>query len=191
MKSQIGIYKRIQNTYHFTDLEMRRLDFTLTVFFYEISKFIILAILFSAVGLFQEYAISILVLMPIRIFSGGIHFNHYISCFLFTSVFFTVPVLLRSVSPDGPVRLGCMAICLLVTYLIGPVTSQKRPPITYKRYTLFRLISTGLLLVDLFLSEVFRVLPYENICFWVIVLQTIQLICARLARKGDIYEKNQ
>lgn len=191
MNLQIDIYKRIQNTYHFTDLEMRRLDFTLTMFFYEISKFIILAILFSAVGLFQEYAMSILVLMPIRIFSGGIHFNHYISCFLFTSVFFTVPILLRSVSPDEPVRLSLMAICLLATFLIGPVTSPKRPPITYKRYSSFRLISTGLLLIYLFLSEVFRVLPYENICFWVVILQTIQLICARVARKGDIHEKIQ
>lgn len=191
MNSQTDIYRTIQNTYHFTDLEMKRLNYTLTVFFYEISKFIILAIVFSAAGLFQEYLVSILVLMPIRIFSGGIHFNHYTSCFLFTSAFFTAPILLQSVSVTEPVRLGILVLCLLTTFLIGPVTSQKRPPITYKRYTMFRLISSGLLLIYIFLLEVFRVLPYENICFWVIILQTIQLICARAARKGDIHEKNQ
>lgn len=184
------VYRKIQTTYHFTDVEMQKLSYTFYVFVYEISKFLILGIAFSLLGLWHEYVISLLALMPVRVFSGGIHFNHYYSCFLFTASFFVVAVLMNAVSLPYPAQPAVMLLCAGVTYFIGPVTSKKRPPIQFGRYQAFRLVSTGLLLLWFLWFVFVRKFPYQNICFWILFLQTIQLICAKLARKGDIYEKN-
>ena len=32
--------------------------------------------------------------------------------------------------------------------------------------------------------------PHRSVVFWSIILQIIQLICAKLTRKGEIYEKD-
>lgn len=189
MTTQSGLYRKVQTDFAFTDLEMQQMKYTLSVLNYELSKFILLGVAASVFGLFAEYAVAMLVLLPIRIFSGGIHFNHYSSCLLFTGLFFTVPILLRDVAVPYSVCLVTLLVCLFITYLAGPVTSEKRPPIKYARYCRFRLISTGLMLMWLLIFAIVRVFPYQNICFWMIALQSIQLLCAKFARKGEIYEK--
>lgn len=191
MDANSALYQKIQTTYQFTDFEMQKMNYTISVISYEFSKFIILGIAFAVLGLFPEYAVLMLTLIPIRAFSGGIHFDHYYSCFLFTSLFFALPVLLSGIVLPHPIQLAVLLVCAVITYFIGPVTSKKRPPIQYARYQVFRRISTGLLLVWFFIFAFVGAFPYENLCFWIIALQTIQLICAKIARKGDIYEKDQ
>ena len=190
MEAQSALSQKIQATYHFTDFEMEKMHFTISVFKCEGSKLIILAIVFAVLGLFREYAVLMLTLIPIRMFSGGIHFDHYSSCFVFTTLFSVLPMLLTGITPPHSVQVAVMAVSIGITYLIGPVTSKKRPPIKYGRYRAFRLISTGVVFVWFFIFAFVRTFPFQNLCFWVIALQTVQLICAKIARKGDIYEKN-
>lgn len=191
MEAQSALYQKIQTTYDFTDFEMQKMNFTISVIKYEFSKFIILGIVFALVGLFREYVVLMLTLILIRTFSGGIHFNHFSSCFLFTAIFIALPVLLSSIVVlPHTIQVIILAASVSITYLTGPVTSPKRLPLQYGRYRTYRLISTGIALIWFFVFAFARVFPYRNLCFWVISLQTIQLICAKLARKGDIYEKD-
>lgn len=190
MEAQSALYQKIQTTYDFTDFEMQKMNFTISVIKYELSKFLILGIIFALVGLFREYVVLMLTLIPIRTFSGGIHFNHYSSCFLFTAIFSSLPVLLSNIVLPHTIHVIILAVSVSIIYLTGPVTSPKRPPLQYGRYQTFRLISTGMVLIWFFVFAFARVFPYRNLCFWVISLQTIQLICAKLARKGEIYEKD-
>lgn len=190
MEAQSTLYHKIQTTYQFTDFEMKKINFTISVIKCELSKFIILGIAFALFGFFPEYMVLMLTLIPIRMFSGGIHFNHYSSCFIFTSFFSALPVLLTGIVLPHSAQLVILGLCVAITYLIGPVTSTKRPPIRYERYRAFRLISTSVSLVWFLVFAIAGAFPYQNLCFWVIALQTIQLICAKIARKGDmIYEK--
>lgn len=191
MSSQTERYKRLQATYDFTDLEIKQLHYGVSIIWYECSKFIIMGILFGIMGLLAEYMIAIITLLPIRIFGGGLHFNHYVSCFLFTTFFIACPIFLRDVAmtPESG-RLALLALCLVTTALAGPVTSKKRPLLSHRRYCNFRRITCGLLIIYMILFGFVRTFPGENICLWVIVLQTIQLACAKLLRKGEIYEKN-
>ena len=190
MEAQSALYQKIQTTYDFTDFEMQKMNFTISVFKCEGSKLIILGIVFAVLGLFREYAILMLTLVPVRMFSGGIHFDHYYSCFLFTTLFSFLPILLTGITLPHSVQVVVMAASIGITYLVGPVTSKKRPPIPYKRYWVFRLFSTGVVLFWFFVFAFAGAFPYRNLCFWVIALQTIQLICAKIARKGElIYEK--
>ena len=53
---------------------------------------------------------------------------------------------------------------------------------TIKRVIFLLLIYSSILIL-------FETLPYRNVIYWVIVLQIFQLLCARIARKGEIYEE--
>lgn len=191
MSAQLERYKKIQEMYHFTDSEIQQLHYGVSILWYECSKFILLGIILGLLGRFQEYMITILVLLPLRIFSGGIHFNHYLSCFLFTGVFIACPIYLQNmVSMPESGQLLLLLVCLITTAIVGPVASKKRPPLSRERYRLFRRITCGLLLLYIILFGIVRTFPGENICLLVIVLQTIQLLCAKMVRKGELHEKN-
>lgn len=52
-----------------------------------------------------------------------------------------------------------------------------------------RITSSVILLIYTVAYLVMENVPHRNIIFWSIILQIIQLFCAKLARKGEIYEK--
>lgn len=191
MATQSALYQKIQTTYDFTDFEMQKINYTISVFKCEFSKILVLGAAFAFLGIFPEFMVMMVALIPIRRYSGGIHFKRYSSCFIFTALFFALPVLLNHIVLSYPLQLAILDISIAVTYIVGPVTAPNRPPLEYKMYQKFRLISTGLVLAWSIIIAFARVFPYQNICFWVITLQTIQLICAKPARKGDIYEKTE
>ena len=82
--------EQIQSSYQFTDLEMAKMDYTLKVFAYELSKLVFFFVFFAVIGKFSEFAVCLVALLPFRWISGGIHLKHYWSCFIFSFCFFAV-----------------------------------------------------------------------------------------------------
>ena len=78
----------------------------------------------------------------------------------------------------------------LLLFFIGPVPSAKRKVMTKKQYTNKRFLSSLILLVYTILYFALQNVPHRSVVFWSIILQIIQLICAKLTRKGEIYEKD-
>ena len=181
---------KIQESYQFTDKEMACMDYTFKVFFYEASKFLLYFWFFFYIGKFSEFVVCLIALLPLRWISGGLHLKHYWSCFLFSFLFFSVIILALDgcVLPQA-VEIILLILCNVFLYLIGPVTSEKRKTMTQKRYQCIRYMSSGILLIYTILYFVLENVPHRSIVFWSIILQIIQLFCARLVRKGEIYEK--
>ncbi|MCI5731027.1 MAG: accessory gene regulator B family protein [Eubacterium sp.] len=181
---------KIQTSYQFTDKEMARMDYTLKVFFYETSKLLFYFLFFLCIGKYSEFVVCLIALLPLRWISGGLHLKHYWSCFLFSFLFFSVIILaLDGCVLPQEVQIILLTLCNIFLYLIGPVTSEKRKTMTLKRYQGMRYLSSGILFVYTILYFVLENVPHRSIVFWSIILQIIQLFCARLVRKGEIYEK--
>ena len=49
--------EQIQSSYQFTDLEMAKMDYTLKVFAYELSKLVFFFVFFAVIGKFSEFAV--------------------------------------------------------------------------------------------------------------------------------------
>ena len=183
--------KEIKKEY--TELELKRIRYTLTVFYYEITKLILLIVIFSFAGKLKSLLMCIAVIMPVRVFSGGLHFNHYWSCFLFTLLFFTTPIFIfgNITIPASCEVISLCAITLLI-WLIGPISSAKRPTPTYNNYQKFRYITvlflSGYILCVLLLPN----MPYRTPVYWIIVLHFIQLCLAHIqafSQKRERYIK--
>ncbi len=181
---------KIQSTYQFSDGEISRMDYTIRVFFYEASKILIFIGFFSFFNKLDEYVVCLLSLLPFRWLSGGLHLKNYWSCLLFSFLFFAaITNLLIYVNLAKNFQFLILLVCNIAMYWIGPVTSNKRRPTTRQRYNFMRRLSSVLLLTYTILYFTLENIPHRNIVFWSIVLQVIQLFCAKLVRKGDIYEK--
>ncbi len=179
----------LQTEHKFSSLDAKRIIYALKAIFSEVSKVLIIMAIALPLGYVGQAAVITVVLLSIRCYSGGLHFSHYISCLGFTLFFYAAVILLaRQPMPNAGIALG-LVISLGIFALIGPITSPMRPPLTaaefnkYLRHVILLLLLYSLLLI------LWKTLPYRNIIFWVIVLQILQLLCAKIAQKGDQHEE--
>ena len=170
--------EQIQSSYQFTDLEMKRLKYTLKAVSSELIKTLMLSVLFFKLGHLPEFFIGVLVLITIRCNSGGLHMEHFTTCLLFTLTFMLLSVIV-------------LALCTLTTFLTAPVASKKRPPAAPEAKRRYRNRATVLLFIYSICIIILKTTPIADICFWIIVLQTLQLLCAVIAQKGGNNEKIQ
>lgn len=183
---------KIQNAYHFSDFEIAKMNYTLTVFAYEISKLILLTAFFLSIGYIKEFFISICILLPLRSISGGLHMGHYFSCLICTFLFFCIPILfLNRIILPYSVQLLTLFAATFSVFLIGPVPSKKRPLLTQKRYRITRLLSGGLMLFNSSILIYFPSFSCRNLWYWILILQAVQLMIARILRKGAVYIKSE
>lgn len=171
----------IQKKYDFTDYQIAQLKYTFTILFSELSKFLIISFFFRDCLALYLYAAVLLGIL--RISTGGLHAKTYWGCLLMSLLFFyasiyllpqiSIPKILMEV-----LLLGCAASFLV----IGPVPSVYRTMPTDR--TKKRLITQSLITVSvqfvlfwLFNNKVFVVGS------WIIILQTIQLVMARICKE--------
>lgn len=187
MRKKIKTY--LQTEFHFSSLEADRILYGLEALVSESVKFLILFFLALFLGYVGEMLVATFVLLTIRSNSGGLHFSHFGSCLVFTIGFYAAAIgLAQYPLPSKLFPIG-LILALGIFAWIGPITSIMRPRLQpkdiqhYSRRVIFLLMAYSSILI------VFETLPYRNIIYWVIVLQILQLLCARLARKGEIYEE--
>lgn len=185
--------KELQSEYGYSDYDIAKVKYVLASIFSESSKLILFGILFGVLGSFYPFLFSIVLLLFLRINIGGLHCKHYISCLLLTFIILYGSIIffpnLLSVSPI--LIMFFSMICMIINYCIGPISSPFRPTpdsvlIQSCRNIGFFVIFTFIIFVSIF-QKVNFLNVYFQVGFWTIVIHTIQLIIAKVLRKGGIY----
>ncbi len=173
----------------YSDYEIALLKYFFTAVFYDVSKFILLGIAFGFAGYFVEYLLASVVLVFFRISSGGLHFKTYWSCFLFSLVFFTLCiVILPEFSPSKTIQMIILLICLAIVNRIGPITSKyrKKPDVILIQKS--KKDCSIIIFSYCILTFVIPLNHYINTGFWVIILQTLQLVIAKIFKRRCSHE---
>lgn len=161
-----------------------KLNYFFSCIAYEGSKIILFLIFFAITQHLKGFLYSLIILLPLRIISGGLHFKRYLSCFAFSfGYFYLVNIPLRNIMPAFWLTLIVLCVCILVNYRIGPITSDSRPILTQeaiKRGKLHIFVATA---YDTILTALFYETPLAPIGFWTIVLHSVQLVIAKLRKK--------
>lgn len=177
------IKEHLKNT--FTTYELELLRYLYLCIVYDSSKFLILLIFFSLFHLGGEFCIEVLFLISLRNFFGGLHCNRYASCFAFTFVFSSVGIVLSHLLVlNNTLQISILSVIILISAITKPVTSTKRPPLSHKQESIYHCCGMTVLLIYFAFFLTLQTFPYRNLCFWVIVLQTLQLKAAKLM-KGE------
>lgn len=175
------MFTLIQKKYDFTDYQMAQLKYTFTILFSELSKFVIISFFFR--NCFALYIYAAVLLGILRISTGGLHAKTYWGCLFMSLMFFCASIYLLPQIGISKIWMAVLILgCAAAIGLVGPVESIYRKPPSdsmKKRLVAQSLITVIMHLILFYLdnNEMFIVGS------WVIILQTAQLVIAKILRK--------
>lgn len=150
----------------------------------ELSKFIILLIIFIILEKPGEFIISTVMLMPIRCNMGGLHFKSYHACLIATFVFFSIAILLLpNIALSKPSVLLLIGICIILNNITGPVINPTRPQLSEFQIIGIKKRAARILVLYAVLYCTFPNNKFLICGIWIIVEQTLQLILSKLQRR--------
>ena len=182
------IFQKIQQTYHFSDYQIKVLKYVILGTLSDGSKMVFLCFLFYKLALLLPFLSALIPFLLLRQLTGGLHCKTYLGCLLATlSYFLTITILIpRFLFFERPVRLTLLLLCALSEYRLGPVLSNrelqisKRVTQVKKRAVLFLIILY--LLLDVFLSAE----PYHLYGIYAIYLHAVQLTYTKIKKEVKI-----
>ena len=77
--------------------DIRKMRYGMTVISHEMIKIILLFISFKLIAYLDLFLFSFFILMSIRTFSGGLHFESSLICFIFSFAFFLLTVVILQI----------------------------------------------------------------------------------------------
>lgn len=171
------MFAHIQKKYGFTDYQIAQLKYTFTIISSELSKFVLLFLLFRNRS--GTYLYAAVLLSVLRLSTGGLHAKTYWGCFLMSFTFFLLSIsLLPCLYVPKRVMLLLLIVCMAAIGCIGPVASIFRTQPegrTKKRLIVQSLVIVSIHLVLLCVFDS-RLLTVGS---WIIILQTCQLIITK------------
>lgn len=185
------IMNKVQAEYGYSDYQIKLIRFTLTSFFYDVSKTLIFMVYFYATGKFIDFIFAIVPLILLRTKTGGVHLKKYWSCFLISFVYlYSVINILPTIVAVHPLAIYLiLLICAVLDYMIGPVTLRKRPDAEEKFIKKAKIQSFQVVLIVAVLLFIFPNTPYLIVSFWTVVLHTLQLSIIKLLKEVKCHEK--
>lgn len=180
----------IQRTLGYSDYEIALLKYFFTAVFYDVSKFILLGIAFGFVGLLPEYLMATVVLISLRTSSGGLHFKTYLSCLIFSLVFFVFSIVILPLIPVTKLlKLCLLLVCMILVNYIGPITSRYRKKPDAILIKKSKKDCSTIIFFYCLLTFIIPTNHYIDVGFWVIIMQTLQLVLAKIFKRRCQYEK--
>lgn len=180
--------------FNLSSIDSIKLRYSMEVIFNEVSKLIMLLILFSILGFTTDFIYSVIALLFIRPFTGGLHLKSYADCFIFTVFFFSVSLFLKN-----NIILGSHSLLLLLMFsffiilLFAPIVGNNRPIYSNKKLLKFKFIGVAILMIHFFIAYSFsNKHPYIINSTWVFALQSIQLLIAKgvnINEKTEVYKQ--
>ncbi len=173
----------IQTKYGFTDFQIAQLRYFFLTVSGEISKLVILWFLFREKT--ELFIFAVLILRLTRSASGGLHCKTYWGCFFLSFLYMLCAIELLPLLPVKKFwQMTGLIFCIVISYQIGPVTSALHPVLSGEVRSKLK----NKLVIVIFIFYIFLFIMPENqyitVGFWVIILNTLQLIIAKLLIKG-------
>lgn len=162
--------------------DLRKMRYGMTAIAYEVIKIIVLFIIFKIFNSLDLFLFSLCILMSIRIFAGGLHFDSSLICFIVSFIFFILTViLLPNIFLIGfypGLIIGLIGV--LILSLNSPRPSALRPIINKKRRQILKFLSAFSSLLWLIILLIFIQNPIFFACgIWTIFLQALQLLLGK------------
>jgi accessory gene regulator protein AgrB len=169
------------------ELTLIKLAYAIEVVKTEFVKFIAMAVFFAATGNFLPYCFALLILSPVRVFSGGFHLETKLGCFIFSFAVFLLPIFGPSLLPVPKVALMLALVPVVaITVFCSPIATKKRPIKTQARRKSLKIKSIVFILLDCAVLAVLfwqEEIKYLSVGVWILALQSLQLFASWIHAK--------
>lgn len=183
------IHSNLTKDQNLSESSLENIQYSLEILINTVLKLVIPFILFLIMGEMKAYFQILLFIISTRTFIGGLHFESFIGCSLFTSFFFLalyIPSNLFIISK--PIGLLIFSFTLLILILYAPVISRNRPTYDSKQKKNFKMISIIITTIYFSLFIIFNNWDFSQIVMWGILLNSIQLL---LGKEVNYYYEKQ
>lgn len=178
----------IQKKFDFSDYQIAQLRYFFLTFFGELSKLVMLGFLFRKHLLLFIWAVFILHLT--RSSLGGMHCKTYWGCFFMSLMYLTLAIeVLPRISVNKFFQMTALIVCIMVSHHIGPITSKLHPVLSERVCTKLKIKICVIFFIYYILLYIMPENQYITVGFWVIILNTIQLVAAQLAKPSKLQVK--
>lgn len=176
--------KHLKENYDLSSYQVAQIIFLFKTILSELSKIIIIGFLLrDNLGL---YFFALLIMLCLRSTTGGLHFYTYAQCLLGSFLFlWSAVVPLASITLPKYVKLLLLLACIISCYLCGPIVSKYRPEYADEYSRISKKIVT---LFIFFYALLLYIMPENSLIntgFWIIILHSLQLIAAKIQKKGE------
>lgn len=179
-KISLKVCSYFQNQFQLNELEVIKFDYSLTVIINELSKFLIMLLFFALFNQVKLFLYIILALTSIRSYTGGLHFNTYLSCLTFSLIFFIfTAVSSLFIVLNTFVLTSIITFILIVLIFVPPIPAKSRSNYSKRKLLYFKTVSIVIFLIHLAFCYLFKNNLYLTTALWVYLYQSVQLIIAK------------
>ena len=152
--------------------------------FMEGSKIIMFFAIFGYLGLVKEYAVSLLALMMLRCYSGGIHCKHYLSCFMVSLLVLAGNVYMGIHYPISRLySIAILLVCAVMGYWLSPIVSENRPEPEEALVRKSKVHTLGVILIFCLVICICPPNVYLTIVMWTTIIHILQLLIAKFMQR--------
>ncbi len=181
------IRNHLKEKYQLSNYQIAQIAFLFKTLFSELSKMLIMGILFH--NQLTLYLFVLFVMLFLRCSTGGLHFYTYWGCLTSSIIFVGLALLiLPLIHLPSHIQLILLLICILVCNFVGPVVSKYRPTPSKELYSRGKNTTCKFIFIY---SLVLYIIPentYITVGFWTIILHSLQLIVAKIRKRGGYTE---
>lgn len=176
--------KYLKETYKLSSYQVAQIFFLFKTIASELSKIVIMGILFHKNLIL--YLFALLIMIFLRSSMGGLHFYTYVGCLTASIIFIWLSVyILPNIAITKYIQITALLLSLIICNYIGPILSKYRPDVCREHFPQCKKFVT---IFIFFYTLILYIMPsnqYLYIGFWVIILNSLQLIIAKMKRKEN------
>lgn len=178
------VKKYLKEKYQISKYQIAQIEFLFKTLSSELSKMLIMGIIFH--NQLTLYLFALLIMLFLRCTTGGLHFYTYWGCLICSIIYVgLVLLILPFINLPTYLKLLLLLICIFICNRVGPVVSKYRPTPSKELYT----HGTKATCMFIFIySLVLYIIPenkHLTVGFWIIILHSLQLIVAKIRKKGE------
>lgn len=176
--------RHLKDTYQLSNYQIAQAFFLFKTMASEISKILIMGVLFY--DKMPLYLFALFIMVFLRSSMGGLHFYTYLGCLTMSALYLWLSVyILPNITVVRFLQIAALLLCIVICNQIGPITSKYRPDCCKEH---FEQCKQFILRFIFFYALILYIMPenqYLSVGFWVIILHSLQLTVAKIQKKGE------
>lgn len=159
------------------ETKLEEIMYGLESLYLTIEKIIIIIIISLILRIFKEVIIFMIIYNIIRFTSFGAHAKDSITCLIVSTItFILLPLLSIYIIIPNYLKIIIGLICLILFLMYAPADTEKRPIISKKRRLIYKISTTLIGVLYIFLSIYIKDNFYDNVFIFSLILQSIMIL---------------
>lgn len=178
---------------NFNDTQLEQAKYTFKIFIYEITKLIILTIIFALFGYLREIITILFIMSVTKPFIGGYHEDTQLKCFMATLVISICIICLMKFSNLSLLSLITLNLLIIFSvYNKAPIINDKMP-ITKDALIIKnrKLGISAVILLAITSIILLKISWLSQIIVWTLLVQTILMFNKYIPKGGEINENQK